>query len=108
MGYGAGGGAARDPHRLGDFALLVHMGVKRGRAAVLAVRAGLSSLLGWAIVVALGEQRRTCGGVAASGECGELSVYLDGGPFAGAAGRAPTGGGLGCNYCVWSRECYSR
>ncbi|MES2391172.1 MAG: ZIP family metal transporter [Acidobacteriota bacterium] len=43
------------PHRLGDFALLVHMGVKRGRAAVLAVAAGMSSLLGWAIVAMLGE-----------------------------------------------------
>jgi zinc and cadmium transporter len=42
------------PHRLGDFALLVHMGILRGRAAVLAIAAGGSSLLGWAIVVALG------------------------------------------------------
>ena len=43
------------PHRLGDFALLIHMGVVRGRAAVLAVGAGASSLLGWGLVVALGE-----------------------------------------------------
>jgi zinc and cadmium transporter len=42
------------PHRMGDFALLVHMGVQRGRAAVLAIAAGGSSLLGWAIVAALG------------------------------------------------------
>jgi zinc and cadmium transporter len=42
------------PHRLGDFALLVHMGVARGRAAVLAIAAGGSSLLGWAVVAALG------------------------------------------------------
>ncbi len=44
------------PHRLGDFALLVHMGLKRGRAALLAIGAGGSSFLGWAIVVALGDQ----------------------------------------------------
>lgn len=43
------------PHRLGDFALLVHMGVARGRAALLAIGAGGSSLLGWAIVVFVGE-----------------------------------------------------
>jgi zinc and cadmium transporter len=42
------------PHRLGDFALLVHMGVAQGRAAVLAIVAGLSSLIGWGIVLALG------------------------------------------------------
>jgi zinc and cadmium transporter len=42
------------PHRLGDFALLVHMGIHRGRAAMLAIAAGGSSLLGWGIVVALG------------------------------------------------------
>ncbi len=42
------------PHRLGDFALLVHMGLKPVRAAVLAIAAGLSSLLGWALVAALG------------------------------------------------------
>jgi zinc and cadmium transporter len=42
------------PHRLGDFALLVHMGIMRGRAAILAIAAGGSSLVGWAIVVALG------------------------------------------------------
>jgi zinc and cadmium transporter len=42
------------PHRLGDFALLVHMGVARGRAALLAIAAGGSSLLGWGVVAALG------------------------------------------------------
>lgn len=42
------------PHRLGDFALLVHMGVARGRAAWLAIAAGASALLGWAVVAALG------------------------------------------------------
>jgi zinc and cadmium transporter len=42
------------PHRLGDFALLVHLKVKQGRAAVLAIVAGLSSLLGWGLVAALG------------------------------------------------------
>jgi zinc and cadmium transporter len=42
------------PHRLGDFALLLHMGQKRSRAAFLAIAAGASSLLGWAFVVALG------------------------------------------------------
>jgi zinc and cadmium transporter len=44
------------PHRLGDFALLVHMGIARGRSALLAIGAGASSLLGWAIVVAVGER----------------------------------------------------
>jgi zinc and cadmium transporter len=43
------------PHRLGDFALLVHMGLTQKRAAVLAIAAGLSSLAGWGIVLALGE-----------------------------------------------------
>jgi zinc and cadmium transporter len=43
------------PHRLGDFALLVHMGIKRGPAALLAIGAGGLSLLGWAIVMLLGE-----------------------------------------------------
>jgi zinc and cadmium transporter len=42
------------PHRLGDFALLVHMGLSRGRAAMLAIAAGGSSLLGWGVVAALG------------------------------------------------------
>lgn len=42
------------PHRLGDFALLLHMGLSRGRAASLAIAAGGSSLLGWALVAALG------------------------------------------------------
>jgi len=44
------------PHRLGDFALLVHMGLRQGRAAALAVAAGAASLLGWALVAALGTQ----------------------------------------------------
>jgi len=43
------------PHRLGDFALLIHMGITRGRAAVLAIGAGGSCLLGWALVAALGD-----------------------------------------------------
>ena len=43
------------PHRLGDFALLIHMGIARGRAAMLAVGAGASSLLGWGLVAALGD-----------------------------------------------------
>jgi zinc and cadmium transporter len=43
------------PHRLGDFALLAHMGISRGRAAVLSIAAGGSSVLGWGIVAALGE-----------------------------------------------------
>jgi zinc and cadmium transporter len=47
------------PHRLGDFALLVHMGLKPAKAALLAVGAGLSSLLGWALVMALGSQGMT-------------------------------------------------
>jgi len=42
------------PHRLGDFALLLHMGVHRGRAAALAIAAGGSSLVGWALVAWLG------------------------------------------------------
>ena len=42
------------PHRLGDFALLLHMELKPSRAAWLAIGAGFSSLLGWALVVALG------------------------------------------------------
>lgn len=43
------------PHRLGDFALLLHMGVARGRAALLAIGAGGSSLLGWILVTRVGE-----------------------------------------------------
>ncbi len=43
------------PHRLGDFALLVHMGITRGRAALLAIGAGGSSLFGWGIVIAVGQ-----------------------------------------------------
>jgi zinc and cadmium transporter len=42
------------PHRMGDFALLVHMGMARSRAALLAIAAGGSALLGWALVAALG------------------------------------------------------
>ncbi len=45
------------PHRMGDFALLVHMGIERNRAAWLAIGAGASSLLGWLLVVALGGSR---------------------------------------------------
>jgi zinc and cadmium transporter len=47
------------PHRLGDFALLVHMGLKPVKAALLAIGAGMSSLLGWALVVALGSHGTT-------------------------------------------------
>ena len=43
------------PHRVGDFALLLHMEVKRGRAALLAIAAGLAGVLGWGLVVALGD-----------------------------------------------------
>lgn len=42
------------PHRLGDFALLAHMGISRGRAALLSIAAGGSSLFGWGVVAALG------------------------------------------------------
>ncbi len=42
------------PHRMGDFALLLHMGLSRGRAALLAIGAGMASLLGWLLVVLLG------------------------------------------------------
>jgi zinc and cadmium transporter len=44
------------PHRLGDYALLAHMGLSRGRAAGLAVAAGGSSVVGWGVVMALGER----------------------------------------------------
>ncbi len=43
------------PHRLGDMALLVHMGIDRTRAALLAILAASSSLLGWSLVAVLGE-----------------------------------------------------
>ncbi len=43
------------PHRLGDFALLVHLGIQRGRAAALTIGAAGSSLLGWAIVAGVGD-----------------------------------------------------
>ena len=42
------------PHRLGDFALLLHMELSQRRAAWLAVGAGLSGVLGWAAVSAIG------------------------------------------------------
>jgi len=42
------------PHRLGDFALLIHMGLRPARAALLAIGAGMSALLGWAFVLLLG------------------------------------------------------
>lgn len=42
------------PHRLGDFALLVHLKVAQTRAATLAIAAGGSSLVGWAFVAAMG------------------------------------------------------
>jgi zinc and cadmium transporter len=42
------------PHRLGDFALLLHMELKPRRAAMLAIGAGFSSLLGWGLVAVLG------------------------------------------------------
>jgi zinc and cadmium transporter len=44
------------PHRLGDFALLVHMGMHRTKAALFAIGAGASSLVGWGVVAALGAQ----------------------------------------------------
>jgi zinc and cadmium transporter len=44
------------PHRVGDFALLLHMELKRRRAAGLAIAAGLSSFVGWAVVSALGAE----------------------------------------------------
>lgn len=43
------------PHRVGDFALLLHMDVQRVRAALLAVAAGFAGLLGWGLVIALGD-----------------------------------------------------
>ena len=43
------------PHRMGDMALLVHMGIDRTRAATLAILVAGSSLLGWALVAVLGE-----------------------------------------------------
>ena len=42
------------PHRVGDFALLLHMDVRRARAAWLAIAAGFAGLAGWAIVMVLG------------------------------------------------------
>ncbi|MGC9198491.1 MAG: ZIP family metal transporter [Acidobacteriaceae bacterium] len=43
------------PHRMGDMALLMHMGIPRVRATILAITAASSSLLGWAVLAALGE-----------------------------------------------------
>ncbi|MFC6644266.1 ZIP family metal transporter [Granulicella cerasi] len=42
------------PHRLGDFALLLHMDVPRRRASWLAVLAGMSGLVGWGLAAWLG------------------------------------------------------
>ena len=42
------------PHRTGDFALLLHMGVEKRRAATLAVGAGAAALAGWLVVTLLG------------------------------------------------------
>lgn len=42
------------PHRLGDFALFLHLGVKPRRALYLAVVVGVPSLLGVAVVAAVG------------------------------------------------------
>lgn len=42
------------PHRIGDFAVLVHLRMKPGRALWLATLAGLPSLLGAGLVLALG------------------------------------------------------
>ncbi|MDE1161685.1 MAG: ZIP family metal transporter [Acidobacteriaceae bacterium] len=42
------------PHRLGDFALLLHMDVERKKAGWLAVMAGGSGLLGWLLVAGVG------------------------------------------------------
>ncbi len=45
------------PHRMGDFALLVHMGVPRRRAAQWAIAAGAAALVGGIAVASLGEHR---------------------------------------------------
>lgn len=58
------------PHRLGDFALLLHMGIKRKRAAWLAIAAGLSSVVGWGVVVLVG------GAGGASGATGRIAWLL--------------------------------
>ncbi len=47
------------PHRIGDFALLLHLGIPRRRAALLAVSAGGTALLGGLAVVFAGEHRTT-------------------------------------------------
>jgi zinc and cadmium transporter len=41
------------PHRAGDFALLLHMGLPKRRAAQFAVWAGASAVLGWLLVAFL-------------------------------------------------------
>lgn len=43
------------PHRLGDFALLLHMEVERRRAAWLAILAGMSGMVGLLVAMLLGE-----------------------------------------------------
>ena len=45
------------PHRMGDFALLVHMGMTRRRAAQLAIAAGATAIAGGLVVALLGEHR---------------------------------------------------
>ncbi len=47
------------PHRMGDFALLVHLKIPLNRALRLAALAGLPSLLGLAAVLLLGEHSTT-------------------------------------------------
>jgi zinc and cadmium transporter len=44
------------PHRLGDFALLLHMEVPGRKAAWLAIGAGASSVVGWGVVAAMGAE----------------------------------------------------
>jgi zinc and cadmium transporter len=44
------------PHRVGDFAILVHSGMSRGRALVMNMATGLTSILG-AIAAYFGLQR---------------------------------------------------
>ena len=48
------------PHRLGDFAVLVHLKVPAQRSLQLAVLAGMPSFLGLAAVVVLGSHSATC------------------------------------------------
>ncbi len=42
------------PHRLGDFSLLLHMGIPKGRAAGAAIGAGAMAVVGAAAVIAFG------------------------------------------------------